>query len=125
MVLKDRLYKVSDISVADQQTVACIELLKDSDIYKGHFPGRPITPGVALVQIAVELASLASQSAWGDKHEYNLEKASNIKFLKEINPEELSEITYIMAQAGKGFTKVEIRHNDSVLAKMSLKFINA
>ena len=85
MVLKDRLYKVSDISVADQQTVASIELLKDSNVYKGHFPGRPITPGVALVQIAVELASLASQSAWGDMHEYNLEKASNIKFLNSSN----------------------------------------
>ena len=34
---------------------ADIRLLPDNVIYKAHFPEKPITPGVCIVQMAVEL----------------------------------------------------------------------
>ena len=52
MILKDSLYKV--LSIGDN--VAEIELILDNKIYKAHFPGKPITPGVCIIGICRELA---------------------------------------------------------------------
>lgn len=121
MVLKDKLYCIKNISSTPQQSQVDIELLKDSYIYKGHFPSMPITPGMTLVQMAVELASAASQNAWGDKKELSLQHISGVKFLKAINPEEISSISYTFTPSDNGITKVTITGNSITLAKMSIK----
>ena len=35
--------------------IAKITLNKDHDIFNGHFPGNPVTPGVCMMQIVKEL----------------------------------------------------------------------
>ncbi|MDD4142453.1 MAG: hydroxymyristoyl-ACP dehydratase, partial [Bacteroidales bacterium] len=57
-----------------------IELNRDHDIFKGHFPGEPITPGVCIVKTALELANIAF------KNKYQIKTAKNIKFLNIISP---------------------------------------
>lgn len=49
-------------------------------IYAAHFPGNPITPGVCLVQMVVELLSL------GLKQELELLSMNDVKFLKPVSP---------------------------------------
>lgn len=51
-MLVDELYTIAEIG-AD---VAKIRLSADSAIYKAHFPGNPVTPGVCQVGIVEELA---------------------------------------------------------------------
>ena len=47
---------------------ATVRLLPESAVYAGHFPGYPITPGVCLVQIALELiAEMAGQAGHDEK----------------------------------------------------------
>lgn len=121
MVLKDKLYCIKKISSTPQQSQVDIELIKDSEIYKGHFPGKPITPGVALVQMAVELASAVSQNAWCDKKELSIQQISSVKFLKSINPQEILDISYIFTPSDNGITKVVIAADSITLAKMSLR----
>lgn len=65
-----------------------IRLNPEHPIFKGHFPGCPITPGVCVVQIAVDLFSYLF------KQEYHLHKAKNIKFLNIIKPDETDKLCY-------------------------------
>lgn len=67
----------------------CISQIKinpSHDIYKGHFPGRPVTPGVILMQLFKEQAERFT----GKK--LALKKASNVKFLAVVNPEEENQL---------------------------------
>ncbi|MCW3806055.1 hypothetical protein [Plebeiibacterium marinum] len=50
------------------------------DIYKGHFPGLPVTPGICQVQMVQEIISNELNEA------YRLKSARDIKFLNFIDP---------------------------------------
>ena len=56
-------------------------LNKDHDVFKGHFPGNPVTPGVCMMQIIKELTQQAVNTP------LIMISASNIKFMALINPE--------------------------------------
>ena len=38
------------LEVSDEHIVACFTFREDHDFYRGHFPGRPVTPGVILLE---------------------------------------------------------------------------
>ncbi|WP_294281533.1 3-hydroxyacyl-ACP dehydratase [uncultured Chryseobacterium sp.] len=65
---------------------ARIILNKDHDIFKGHFPGNPVTPGVCMMQIVKELTEECTGS------QLFLKSASNVKFMAIINPFETPEL---------------------------------
>jgi len=66
---------------------ARIVLNKEHDIFKGHFPGNPVTPGVCMMQIVKEL----TEECMGTQ--LFLKSASNVKFMAIINPFETPELT--------------------------------
>ncbi len=63
-----------------------IEINPDHEIYKGHFPGLPIMPGVCQVQIVQEVISDLL------KMKYKLRGARDIKFLNFIDPRQTTEL---------------------------------
>ncbi|MFY7844172.1 3-hydroxyacyl-ACP dehydratase [Chryseobacterium gambrini] len=65
---------------------AQISLNKDHDIFKGHFPGNPVTPGVCMMQIVKELTEEFTGSS------LFLKTASNVKFMAIINPFETPDL---------------------------------
>jgi len=65
---------------------ANIHLNKDHNIFKGHFPGNPVTPGVCMMQIVKEL----TEEFTGSK--LFLKTASNVKFMAIINPFETPDL---------------------------------
>ncbi|NML69513.1 3-hydroxyacyl-ACP dehydratase [Chryseobacterium sp. RP-3-3] len=65
---------------------AYIHLNKDHDIFKGHFPGNPVTPGVCMMQIVKELTEEFTRS------KLFLKTASNVKFMAIINPFETPDL---------------------------------
>lgn len=69
-MLEGILYNV----VSRSEGRASVRLLPESPIYKAHFPGYPVTPGVTLVQMALELM--------GRK----LAAAKDIKFVVPVLP---------------------------------------
>ena len=84
MLLNNFLY-IQSVSVAEpfgsqQQCLYSGVLSENHMIYKGHFPGNPIVPGVCQVQMIKELVELTV------KHPLNLTESDNIKFLSMINP---------------------------------------
>ena len=92
---------------------ATIRLLPESPVYQGHFPGYPITPGVCLVEIALELFAAR------EGRPVRLVAAKNIKFTNPVLPTETTELRFDLAGEGEGRT-VEIFAGDTICAKMSL-----
>jgi 3-hydroxyacyl-[acyl-carrier-protein] dehydratase len=85
MVLKD-FYEVANTSVAGDSALTTLRVNKDHDIYKGHFPGRPVTPGVVLMQLFKEEAERIF-----DK-DLQLVRAENVKFTAVFDPTQDNEL---------------------------------
>ena len=95
---------------------ATVRLLPESAVYRGHFPGYPITPGVCIVQIALELIG---QLAGYDGKEVRLVAAKNIKFTSPVFPGDGAELRFNISGEGESRT-VEVYHGEVLSAKMSL-----
>ncbi len=54
MLLND-LYFLESVSDTEEGATFHILVKKDHPLYQGHFPGRPITPGVVLAEMVKEL----------------------------------------------------------------------
>jgi len=48
-------YKIVEFEASENQVRATVELNPDHVVYKGHFPGRPVVPGVIQLQIIKEM----------------------------------------------------------------------
>ena len=117
MLLKD-FYTVNSFENTDgQKYVATIMLNKNHEVFKGHFPGNPVTPGVCMMQIIKELTQQAL------KTQLTMKSASNIKFMALINPElnPLLRIELDIALAVDGGVKVKNTSyfEDTVALKLS------
>jgi 3-hydroxyacyl-[acyl-carrier-protein] dehydratase len=47
------------LELDDEHIVAAYRFPPDADFYRGHFPGRPLTPGVLLVEAMAQAAVVA------------------------------------------------------------------
>ncbi len=113
-MLQGILYETIAVDAAG----ATVRLLPESPVYRGHFPGYPITPGVCLVEIALELiAEMAGQA--GHDGKVRLVGAKNIKFTSPIIPVEGTELRFNLGGEGSERT-VEILSGETLCAKMSL-----
>ena len=65
---------------------AILGINKDHGIFKGHFPGQPVVPGVCMLQVAKELTERHI------KKTMQVVEASNIKFLSVMNPLEVDRV---------------------------------
>ncbi len=84
-MLTGHFFTYSWTESTDNYCCAHIKLNPVHDIYKGHFPEMPVTPGVCQVQIVTEVLSACC------KKKCVLSKAKDIKFLQLINPMEQNE----------------------------------
>lgn len=80
MLIKD-FYKVLSLNQEGDQVQVQIFVNKDHAIFKGHFPGNPVMPGVCIMQIIKELTEQVVDN------DLFMFKANNIKFKSIINPE--------------------------------------
>lgn len=61
-----------------------VRLNPDHFIFKAHFPGHPITPGVCLMQMVAELASMAEGC------ELYVRNIKNVKYTGVVSPNEVT-----------------------------------
>ncbi len=80
-MLRDSFYSISDLEVKETKTMARVSLNPEHPIYKGHFPGNPVTPGVCQIQIIKETLG----NVYGKP--YVLKSAKSIKFLNILDPQ--------------------------------------
>ena len=81
MTFRNNLYFIDNVSRGEEGVSYQIHLNAEHIIYQAHFPGEPITPGVCLLQMGVELLSDAVGS------ELEIDTVKNVKFLSVLHPE--------------------------------------
>jgi len=119
LMIKDNLYNIKEIQWDGEKFIAVIELIPESEVYKGHFPCHPITPGVCLVQIAVDTICTI------EKKNLYLKEAKNIKFLSIVSPLEQQTLRYELVKVDdSGKWVVCAFAGDTMCSKMSILLCN-
>lgn len=54
MLLKDKYFQIENVSRDGDAALCRVRLLPDCDVYRGHFPGHPVSPGVCNIEMVVE-----------------------------------------------------------------------
>ena len=107
MILKNQLYQIEHSQESDGTEQFTIRLLEDCPIYRAHFPGQPITPGVCIVQIVQELLELTVGQ------QLEISEVKNVKFLNILTPKDNPKVDIV-------FTAIETS-DESVSAKAEVK----
>ena len=89
-MLKDDLYSVKKIKEENKFIEAIIELNEQHKIFKGHFPGQPVLPGVCIMQMTREIL----ESFLNKK--LQLLKADDIRFSSMVDPTKNKELKFIL-----------------------------
>ena len=95
MKLLDSLYTIVSETANESGHEFELKLNPEHFIYQAHFPGEPITPGVCIMQIAVELFEVTLKTPIA------LNTVKNIKFLRIISPNEVTDVKYSLQKITK------------------------
>jgi 3-hydroxymyristoyl/3-hydroxydecanoyl-(acyl carrier protein) dehydratase len=89
-----------------------LTVARDHPAYEGHFPGRPILPGVVMlaeVLAAIEAATSVPAERW---------EIANAKFLEPVLPG--APLTLVHEATGSGRVRFEVRSANAVVASGTL-----
>lgn len=118
MTLRDDLYKIIEKREENGTLYYTLRLNTESVIYKAHFPGMPVTPGVCLVQIGRELL----EDFTGHRLEVSVLK--NVKFVSVVEPLDGEDILYEIRKiepTEDGLrAQIQVLGDGSVKAKISI-----
>lgn len=117
MLLKD-FYKVISLeNTAENNYLAMILINEEHEVFKGHFPGNPIMPGVCMMQIIKELTEQISASS------LFMQSLSNVKFMALINPFNTPELRLELDISMTDTDLVKVKNvtyfNDTIALKLS------
>jgi len=118
MKLINDFFNIVDAKTEEGVYRCKVKLNADHALYKVHFPGNPITPGVCLVQMASEILS----QQYGK--DLLLCKAGSIKFKKPVVPNDEPTFVFSKMTTDEGRLKAQIfvEDEENQFAKMSLTF---
>ncbi len=114
----DSLYSIESRERRADEIEYHLRLDATHPVYRAHFPDEPVTPGVCLVRMAVELLG----DAIGRR--MRLSVLRNAKFLSVLSPIETPEVECVVRKISMDDEEVsgtsEIRSKESVIARISL-----
>lgn len=113
-MLIEGLYNTETFTQTEGGLTARIRIDPGHGIFKGHFPGKPVLPGVCMIQIIKEL----TERAMG--RELQLSVASNVKFMAIINPETDPELLMELVITGEE-NLIKVRNTTSFGDTIALK----
>jgi 3-hydroxyacyl-[acyl-carrier-protein] dehydratase len=117
MVLKDFYKVLSQEKTTDSKYSITILVNEKHVIFKGHFPGNPIMPGVCMIQIIKELTENITCKT------LMIQTLSNVKFMALINPEKNPELRLELDITETEDNLVKVKNttyfNDTVALKLS------
>jgi 3-hydroxyacyl-[acyl-carrier-protein] dehydratase len=118
----ENLYTITEFSHENHHINVEFSLNPDHDMFKGHFPGQPVLPGVCqmtLIRLFLEKALNLPLA---------LKNADQIKFLSMIDPSLvhnlMSEITY-KQENDEVLIQASITNPEAVFLKYKAIFVNA
>ena len=120
-VKNDALFKISKLEHGDGVINAMLDINKDCEIFKGHFPGHPVVPGACMLQIMKDVLEEALEAA------VRLKKADYLKFVSMIDPGiTLSvqlDITYKIVEEGDISVVAKLMSGEVVCFKFQGRFV--
>ena len=115
-MLEHELYTIVDKT----DNSVTIRLLPESGIFKAHFPGNPITPGVCQVGIVGEV--LETMRGRG----LELREVKNLKFVEVLKPGSVGEVVITFDKMeeddGRLAAKGTVASESKIYTKFSLVF---
>jgi 3-hydroxyacyl-[acyl-carrier-protein] dehydratase len=116
--------RIASLNLADRSIRVEAEVPLTSTIFEGHFPGRPLMPGVLLIE------AMAQASGWLLIALMNFERMPFLAAVKDakmrsfVAPGEKLEIAAKVVHEGSGFamTSAEIRIAGKKMCNASLTF---
>jgi len=117
MLLKD-FYKVISLeNPIGSKYIATIKVNENHAVFKGHFPGNPVMPGVCMMQIIKEISEQITECS------LFMQTLTNVKFMALINPfvssELLLELEINITEEGLVKVKNSTYFNETVALKLS------
>lgn len=94
---------------------ALLSIDRGHDIYKGHFPGNPVTPGVTQLEMVRQILSKCLQK------DLMFTEAKDLKFVSPILPPHVNDIEITIdysEEQGTYSTKCLISRNEQVFTKI-------
>jgi 3-hydroxyacyl-[acyl-carrier-protein] dehydratase len=121
MILQDNLYTILSQQEEEGHPAFCVRIHPEWPIYKAHFPGHPITPGVCIVQMVQELLQHLLH------RELCLCQAKNVKYLSIISPEEVTDLTVTFSKMetqpdGSLKVQAQVANGETLYTKLSATF---
>lgn len=119
MLVKE-FYKINSLVEADNKVNANITINKDHQVFDGHFPGNPVTPGVCMMQIIKELTEEVTGKT------LFMKSASNIKFMAIINPEKNADLNLQLdvSETEDGYkVKNSTSFEETIALKLTANFV--
>lgn len=116
MKLINDFYSIVDETSCDGTYNCKVKMNPLHNLYKAHFPGNPVTPGVCLVQMATEIL----EQKYSKK--FLLSEAVNIKFRKTVGPNDEPSFVFtkLVFEENLLKTSVSIEDGEDQYVKMSL-----
>lgn len=116
MLIND-LYTFTPLEMTPGRIYVKVRFDPSHAIFKGHFPGKPVVPGVCLVQAIEEV--LGNHLG----RDLGLSDAVNIKFLQMIDPQENAEIILEIdfVPEKTGFVKVDASYRENEIIFMKFR----
>ena len=112
----ENFYSVKSSAKEDGVYITKVEINKDHDLYKGHFPNRPVTPGVVLMQLFKEEVERIS------KKKLQLVRANNVKFTAVCDPnnDPILSLESEIEEAGEFFKlKAMAKNKNGIVLKIN------
>ena len=121
MFLKDNLYTIVSQQEQDGVAVFQVRLHPEWPIYKAHFPGHPITPGVCIVQMVQELLHELTH------RDLRLSEAKHVKYVSIVSPEEVTDLAVTFSKVesqpdGSVKVQAQVTSGDTLYTKLSASF---
>ena len=85
-MLLNNLYTIQSLTASENDIQASVLLRADHAIFKGHFPGQPVLPGVCMLEMISEITGENLNQV------LRISGAPLIKFLNMIDPQKNPEI---------------------------------
>ncbi len=111
-------FNISSIESNGDEIVAKVSFNANHPIYKAHFPGNPITPGVCLLQIVTEILEKQLEM------EISISQIKNVKFFKPVGPQIIPSLIFkkMIKNGNQLSINISIESSDTKLVKMSLVY---
>jgi len=119
-LLLNDLYIIQSQTESENQILVSIKLIAGHAIFKGHFPGQPVLPGVCMMEMVTEIMEEYLQRP------FRISSGPLIKFLRMIDPNKNPvihfEIKYRSYPAGID-THGKIFSGEEIFMKFQLNLI--